>query len=300
MSDKIVQIGFHLIKDNFENGGLEENFLIYDNFSEGSNVLEWMTVTDYPIRLNAITIIAYCVEGHIKFNLGMKKRTLSKNQVFVLLPDQMVQTTEITPDFKACFTMMRREFLHSQNHFLETINLHNTIMEQPHFDLSEKEMQEYLQLFKMMQEKRADRENIYYQQIMQNYFQITFYNLYNLIIRQKNLPEQRVISHNMAIYERFIKCVEKNYRKEHSVQFYANQICLTPKYLSTLVDEISGKHASDWIHEYIIFEAKALLKSTNMSLQAISDVLCFCTPSHFGRFFKRYTGYTPSEYKRCK
>ena len=95
-----------------------------------------------------------------------------------------------------------------------------------------------------------------------------------------------------------IKSVEENYRKEHSVKFYADKICLTPKYLSTVIYEISGKHASDWIQEYIILEAKALLKSTNMSLQNISDVLCFCTPSHFGRFFKRYTGYTPSEYKK--
>jgi len=82
------------------------------------------------------------------------------------------------------------------------------------------------------------------------------------------------------------------------VKFYADILCLTPKYLSSVIYEASGKHASDWIREYIMLEAKALLKSTNMNLKNISEILYFCTPSHFGRFFKRYTGYTPNEYKK--
>jgi AraC-like DNA-binding protein len=47
-----------------------------------------------------------------------------------------------------------------------------------------------------------------------------------------------------------------------------------------------------------MLEAKALLKSTDINLKNISELLCFYTPSHFGRFFKRYAGYTPKEYKK--
>ena len=297
MSDRITKVGFQAIRDNIENDSLEDNFLIYDNFSKDNNVLELMTVTDYPIRLNTITIIAFCMEGHIKFNLGLKKMMLSKNQICVLLAEQIIQTTEVSAGFKAGFMVLRRNFFNSQSHFIETLNLHHNLVEQPCFDLSEKEMQEYIRIFGMIQEKMADTQHTYHQQIIQNYFQITFYNLYHLMVRQKNLPEKTAPNHNMAIYERFMKSVEKHYRKEHSVKFYADMICLTSKYLSSVIYEISGKHASDWIHEYIVLEAKAFLKSTDMNLKDISDTLCFCTPSHFGRFFKRYTGYTPSEYK---
>jgi AraC-like DNA-binding protein len=298
MSAEIRKIGFQLIKDNIENDDLEDIFLLFDNFSEGIKVQELMSVTDYPIRLNGITIIGFCMEGHIKFNLGLRNRMMSKNQLYILLPDLIIQTTEVSPDFKAGFMVVRRNFFNSQNHFLETINLHNKLMEQSYFDLSEKEMQEYILIFNMMKDKITDYDNAYRTQIIQNYFQITFYNLYNLIAHQKNVPEKMVQNNNMAIYERFIKSVEANYRKEHSVKFYADKIFLTPKYLSTVIYEVSGKHASDWIHEYIMLEAKALIKSTDMSLKNISDVLCFCTPSHFGRFFKRYAGCTPSEYKK--
>ena len=298
MSDRIIKIGFNVIKDNIENDSLEDNFLIFDNFSKENKVLEFMSVTDYPIRLNTITIIAFCIEGYIKFNLGLKNMALSKNQIYVLLPDQIIQTTEVSSDLKICFMVVRRNFFNSQNHFIETINLHHNLMEQPYFNLSEKEMQEYIKIFNMIQEKIADTQHTYRMQIIQNYFQITFYNLYHLIVQQKNLPQKTIPNHNMTIYDRFIKSVEKHYRAEHSVKFYADMICLTPKYLSSVVYETSGKHASDWIHEYIVLEAKALLKSTDMNLKDVSDLLRFCTPSHFGRFFKRYTGYTPNEYKK--
>ena len=299
MTDEITRIGFNVIRDNFENKSLEDNFLLYDNFSKEHKALELMSVTDYPIRLNTITFIAFCLDGHVKFNLGLKSMMLTKNQLCVILPDQIIRTTEVSPDFKAGFIVMRRNFFDSQSHLMETINLHHNLMEQSHFNLSEKEMQEYLLIFNMIKEKMADRGHTYRRQIIQNLIQITFYNLYNyLIINQKNIPEKTALNNNSMIYDRFIKSVEMNYRKEHSVKFYADTLCLTPKYLSSVVYQTSGKHASDWIHEYILLEAKALLKSTKMSLKNISEVLCFCTPSHFGRFFRRYTGHTPNAYQK--
>ena len=298
MSDNIRKIGFHLIKDNIENDSLEDDFLLYDNFSEGNKVQELMSVTDYPIRLNRITMIVLCMDGYMKINLGLKNRTLSKNQLFVLLPDQIIQTTEVSPDFRAGFMVLRRNFFNSQSHFIETINLHNNLMEQSYFDLTEREMQEYILIFNRMKEIVTNRHHTFRIQIIQNYFQITFYNIYHLIQSRQNDTEKPIPNNNAAIYERFMKSVEEHYRKEHSVQFYADIMCLTPKYLSSVIYEVSGKHASDWIHKYIILEAKALLKSTDMSLKAISDELFFCTPSHFGRFFKRYMGCTPSEYKK--
>ena len=298
MSDKIFKIDFHVIKDNIENDSLEDNFLIFDNFSSENEVLEWMSVTNYPIRLNQITMIAFCMDGHIKFNLGLKNRVMSKNQLYVILPDQIIQTTEVSPNFKAGFMVMKRNFFNPQNHFIETINLHNNLMEESYFDLSEKEMQEYIQIFNRIKEKIADTNHTYRIQIIQSYFQVTFYNIYHLIVTRQNTPEKMTRNNNVMIYDRFMKMVEEHYRKEHSVKFYADKICLTPKYLSAVIYEVSGKHASDWIHEYILLEAKALLKSSNMNLKNISEELHFCTPSHLGRFFKRYTDYTPNEYKK--
>ena len=298
MSDKILKIDFHVIKENIENDSLEDNFLLFDNFSEENEVQELMSVTDYPIRLNRITFIVFCMEGYIKFNLGLKNMMITKNQLCIIMQDQIIQTTEVSLDFKAGFMVLKRNFFNSQNHFIETINLHNNLMKQPCFDLSEKEMRDYIQIFNKIKEKIVNTYHTYRLQIIQSYFQITFYNIYHLIVTRQNIPEKMTQNNNVVIYDRFIKMVEEHYRKEHSVKFYADKICLTPKYLSLIICEVSGKHASDWIHEYIVLEAKALLKSTDMNIKNISEILHFCTPSHFGRFFKRYTNFTPNEYKK--
>jgi AraC-like DNA-binding protein len=298
MSDEIVKIGFNVIKDNIENDSLEDNFLLFDNFSKENEVQELMSVTDYPVRLNRITFIVFCMEGYIKFNLGLKNMMITKNQLCIILQDQIIQTTEVSPDFKAGFMVLKRNFFNSQNHFIETINLHNNLMKQPYFDLSEKEMQEYIQIFNRIKEKIAETNHTFRTQIIQSYFQITFHNIYHLIVTRQSVVEKTNQNNNAVVYERYIKMVEEHYRKEHNVKFYADKICLTPKYLSSVIYEVSGKHASDWIHEYIVLEAKALLKSTDMNIKNISEILHFCTPSHFGRFFKRYTNYTPNEYKK--
>ena len=298
MSDKIFKIDFQVIKENIENDSLEDNFLLYDNFSEENEVQELISVTYYPIQLNRITIIVFCIEGYIKLNIGLKNRMITKNQLCVILQDQIIQTTEVSPDFKAGFMVLKRNFFNSQNHFIETINLHNNLIKQPYLDLSEKEMQDYIQILNNIKEKIADTYHTYRLPIIQSYFQIIFYNIYHLIVTQQNTYGKITQNNNTIIYDRFIKMVEEHYRKEHSVKFYADKICLTPKYLSSVICEVSGKHASDWIHEYIVLEAKTLLKSTNMNTKNISETLHFCTPSHFGRFFKKYTGLTPNAYKK--
>jgi AraC-like DNA-binding protein len=86
--------------------------------------------------------------------------------------------------------------------------------------------------------------------------------------------------------------------EERGIGFYADKLCHTPKYLSTTIKEVSGKLAGEWIDDYVMLEAKVLLKSTNMTVQQTSERLNFATQSHFGTYFKRLAGVSPKEYKR--
>ena len=81
------------------------------------------------------------------------------------------------------------------------------------------------------------------------------------------------------------------------MSFYAKQLNITPKYLSSVVKEVSGKTAARWIDESVILEAKALLKYSGMSIQEIAYHLNFSTQSFFGKYFKRYVGMSPLAYR---
>ena len=98
------------------------------------------------------------------------------------------------------------------------------------------------------------------------------------------------------IFQRFIGEVEKHYRKERSVKFYADLLCISPKYLSTVIYKISQQLAGEWIDAYVILEAKTLLKSGRLTIQQISEQLNFSNQSFFGKFFKRCAGMSPKEY----
>lgn len=88
------------------------------------------------------------------------------------------------------------------------------------------------------------------------------------------------------IFERFYESLVQSYQSERSVKFYADQLCLTPKHLSGVVKEVSGKTVGEWIDELVILEAKALLNSSSMNIQEIADRLNFANQSFFGKYFK--------------
>ena len=98
--------------------------------------------------------------------------------------------------------------------------------------------------------------------------------------------------------KQFLELVKENFRKERQLKFYADELCITPRYLSRVVKECSGSSAADWIERYVVLEARALLKSTSMNIQQISDSLNFPSQTFFGKYFKRRVGMSPKEYRR--
>jgi AraC-like DNA-binding protein len=98
--------------------------------------------------------------------------------------------------------------------------------------------------------------------------------------------------------EKFLAVVKENYREQRQIKFYSEKLFLTPKYLSRVIKERSGKSSGEWIEDHVMLETKALLKSTNKTIQQISDELNFPTQSFFGKYFKRRAGFSPKEYRK--
>lgn len=96
---------------------------------------------------------------------------------------------------------------------------------------------------------------------------------------------------------RFFNLLANHPKISRHLGFYAEQLCLTPKYLTTLVRKATGKSAKGWIDDFIISNARFLLRHSDMTIQQIAFELNFPNQSFFGKFFKEHTGYAPSEYR---
>ena len=103
-------------------------------------------------------------------------------------------------------------------------------------------------------------------------------------------------SREQTIFDRFIQLVNQHCREHHKIAYYADRICLTERYLGTVVRQTSGTTAKDWIDRALITQAKVLLRHSNHSVLQISEELNFPNPAFFSKYFKRLTGITPSEF----
>ena len=123
-----------------------------------------------------------------------------------------------------------------------------------------------------------------------------YYNhLYGLDVERRMSP-----SHGTDIFNRFIQLVNSHVRQEHKMGYYANRMCLTQRYLGSVVREVSGASAKEWIDRALVTEAKVVLKHSDKSVAQIAEDLHFPSPSFFSKYFRRLTGITPAEYRQGK
>jgi len=273
-----------------------DDILIFDDIYSSVDNFHFNTYLHFPIRLGMVAIII-CKKGYGKLRIGLEDILISPNMVLIMLPEQIFQATEISPDFEAGYIFLNKDFFDIQNDYKMVLDLQSHFFRQPYVSLPEKDMEEAMIVFNIIKRKIAERSSLFLKEVVQTYVRVLFYIACNIFLSTK---EKAVKTRKEEIFETFVSMLEQNFRQKQNVGWYAEQICLTPKYLSKLIFEVSGKHAAEWIKDYIMLEAQALLNSSSLTVQQISDELGFTNQSHFGTYFKRHAGVSPRDYKYAK
>ncbi len=117
-------------------------------------------------------------------------------------------------------------------------------------------------------------------------------------IIQRNPTIMKTNKTHIQLFERFYDAITKHYYESREVSYYAHLLSLTPKYFATIIKQITGQSASDWINHYVIVRAKwSLQHEHHKTIQQISNQLGFTEQASFSRFFRDNTGITPSSYR---
>ena len=155
-------------------------------------------------------------------------------------------------------------------------------------------------LFRMLYANTVTRKkNEFSQEIIQHTFSLLCYELVSIFYNH-NRQLKTKISRKQDLVSKFMKLLLKYYREERSVQFYAEQLSVTPRYLTQTVKEIVGKTAGQLIDEMVITEAMILLNDPSCSIGQVAASLQFSDQFFFSKFFKNQTGMTPSDYRKSK
>lgn len=167
----------------------------------------------------------------------------------------------------------------------------------PLLQLTDDQREEILSIYHAMRAKIQQPDFIYKREVLDGYMQVFYYCMCQAMTPYVEQQDAVRGTRKKEIFDRFIEVLRENYTSQRAIGFYADRLCMTPKYLSQVVHSVSGRHAGDWIRDYVILEAKALLKSGRYSVQQVSDMLNFANQSFFGAYFKRSVGCSPSAYR---
>lgn len=258
-----------------------------------------MQVFRFPCRIDAF-IIGVGTEGETSVSFNLHEFRLKKDSMFIFTPKNILQVNSqqylkadviaISPDF------MRRINIDIKN----MMPLFLKFVENPTLALTPEESRSMRGMIAQIERETRGPETHFSFDIVSGLIAATIYKVGDIMYHYlAEHPEGQNNSHNRAeeYFKQFTHLLGEHFREERSVGFYARQLCITPKYLTTLIKRISGQSVSEWIDNYVILEAKTLLKYSTMSIQEIAYYLNFPNQSFFGSYFKRNTGMSPSQYK---
>ena len=267
-----------------------------------ANSASEMEIFRFPSRLNAL-IIGVGTEGETSLTSNLQEFRLKKDSLFIFSPKHILQV-QSNNRFKAHLIVIAPDFLKRIN--IDTKRMMPLFLQfgsLPCMELTHAESQSLRSFISMVEQELKGSETDFSSEIIGGLIAATIYKVGDILTHYlTEHPEVDSPIHNRAeeYFRQFTELLGEHYKHERSVGFYARQLCITPKYLTTLIKRISGQSVSEWIDNYVILEAKTLLKYSNMSVQEIAYYLNFPNQSFFGSYFKRNAGMSPSQYKAKK
>lgn len=267
-----------------------------------ANSASEMEIFRFPSRLNAL-IIGVGTEGETSLTSNLQEFQLKKDSLFIFSPKHILQV-QSNNRFKAHLIVIAPDFFKRIN--IDTKRMMPLFLQfgsLPCMELTHAESQSLRSFISMVEQELKGSETDFSSEIIGGLIAATIYKVGDILTHYlTEHPEVDSPIHNRAeeYFRQFTELLGEHYKHERSVGFYARQLCITPKYLTTLIKRISGKSVSEWIDNYVILEAKTLLKYSNMSVQEIAYYLNFPNQSFFGSYFKRNAGMSPSQYKAKK
>lgn len=243
--------------------------------------------------------IGILVKGEVSFKLNLKDEKASRNSLLFLSPNTVKQIINKSNDVEFCIVAFTSKFLLQIGIQQYESDMLSFILANSHkiINLTEVESFTLLKLIEDLKQKNQTvEEHPYGDNILQYSFRIFLYEM-AAIAKKYNIVNNSKISRKQYLVMKFGNLLNLHYKEERSVKYYANLLAITPKYLTEIVHEVTGKPAGELIDEKVMQESKFLLSNPSFTIGQIADTLHFSDQSFFRKFFKRHLGISPSEYR---
>ena len=255
----------------------------------------------YPFRVDCY-VAAYCVEGSVDCSVNLTDYHLTTGTLLLFTPGNIVRITE--PEQTE---HLRLTLICASTSFISGIGINPSkflveamdVLRDPCIHLSADET-EMLRKYVNLALDITKTNPQFIKESIGGLVSSVFYQFAGFLADSKRRQDMETpvrTTRQRQMLEQFIKLAINDHAREHLVGYYADKMCVTPKYLSKIVKETSGRSVPEWLNELLILDAKNMLRHSDMTIKEISAKLNFPSQSFFFRFFKNHTGQTPTQYR---
>lgn len=258
----------------------------------------------YPFRFDGFMLF-FLKKGRLEIDVNLSRFELTEHSLLVVIPGNIVKLASV-PDASLAntdlyFTLVSGEFMSGirfdfQKVFQDSLR----VMDSPCLTLDDAQLslaEDYFQLSRKVLLGNLPNRREMLGSLLASFIYMAL-GVWTTRMQEEEPREPQASARVKQLTERFLTLVARHHNRERGVAFYASELCLTPKYLSKLIKDATGRSAPGWIDSYVILEAKNLLKYSDKSIKEIVAVLNFPSQSVFNKFFKTHTGQTPTEYRK--
>lgn len=255
-----------------------------------------------PMRMACMTIML-CRRGSMDIELNMIPYHVKPNSMLVIPPRMLIKTPGNDLSRLDLYVLfVSQEFLLDVNIDLNTINIRSLIEKHtPVHTINDEDTNKLIRFIDLLDiNAREPESSIFTINVARSLLAGTFYQLLSINLKRiSKLPGENSTTPRRSTYVHdFMRLVHLHYTQHRSLSFYAEQLYITPKYLTLLVKEATGRSATQWINDFVITEAKNLLRFSGKNVQQVAYALNFSNQSAFGKYFKHLTGVSPTSYQK--
>ena len=248
-------------------------------------------------RKMTFILIGLCTKGQLRYRIDGKEQVINKGDILIVSEHQVIDGYKSSPTMEGLCIMMSVNFFHEIIKSVHDVSsLFVFARTQPVLKLEQRECDVFKEFFYVIKKKINDTNNFFRKDLIRTLLLAMFYDVGNIIYRVRNFGKVQVPSEKL--FTRFLRLVQTNCKRERRVSWYAQQLCISPKYLSLVVKRISGRTALEWIENYVTMELRVALKNSTRSIKEIAEDMNFPNQSFLGKYFKEHVGMTPSEYRK--
>lgn len=270
---------------------LREEIWVSESFSSEL----FSTIID-PVKFSASAAI-FVKKGFGVVELNLIEYEIKAPAIVVIRSGQIMQVKKMSTDFDASYIVLSKKLTDAIFQFIHTSSVFSIVNSHPVVSVEESFVPYFLSFHNQLRSIVRQRENPYG-------YEVLLHSIIAFFFRFGYLPYEKLKSEiptaQGRITDSFLKLVQTHYKRERFLDFYARILEITPKHLSRTVKKQTGFSAVSWIERQVVLEAQVMLKSTNLNIQQIADELNFKSQSFFGKYFKKFTGVSPKDFRNQK